>query len=367
MEALAFLVPAVATAALGGALLVPIRDGRAGRKATLDGRSPLLADFRNVRTTDEAPATDDASRAISDVASELAVQTSAGAIPTVVALPDAAAATQPLADAVPSPATSTSPTFDAIAIMRSAAKRLRMRAPEPLPENDVVSERSFADELSSLLPHVPSAVPPLVASAEPITTSEAIAEMREETIVEIAEPHHDVVAAPVAAARVVPLTRLPLRRQSKEVTWPSLASPPLSFASAAERYAFLRAAATESDQADDALLALAFREETSEGRALALGALRRTSASQEAIETFTEALGTGSDDERALAVDALSEAGAREQIARGLTDRIDAIAAKAALAYVGTTARDDYRVALSPLVDESRIETILALLAGVVE
>jgi hypothetical protein len=100
---------------------------------------------------------------------------------------------------------------------------------------------------------------------------------------------------------------------------------------------------------------------------LALAALRRSNASKEAIETFTEALGTGSDEERALAVDALSEAGAREQIARGLTDRIDAIAAKAALAYVGTTARDDYRLALSPLIDESRIETILALLAGVVE
>jgi hypothetical protein len=158
-----------------------------------------------------------------------------------------------------------------------------------------------------------------------------------------------------------------LRRQTSGITWPASASPPLAFATDAERYAFLRAAATDCDRADDALLARAFREETAEGRALALVALRRADASREAIDAFTDALCTGSDDERALAVDALSEAGAREQVARGITDRIDAIAAQAALAYVGTSARDDYRAALSPLIDESRIETILALLAGVVE
>ncbi len=345
MEALALLVPAVATAALGGALLVPIRDGRAGRKATLDGRSPLLADFRNVRGTGETHTPEEPlAPAVSDMAVESAASTPA--------------------DATPEPAPST---FDAISIMRTVAKRLRARAPEPPLEGDVVTERSFADELSLLLPRRPVDVGPNIEEVPALDPEPAIADLPYETAVEIVEKTHDVSPLTLSKARVVPLTRLPLRRQSTDITWPGSASPPRSFANVSDRYAFLRAAAADSEHADDALLARAFREETSEGRSLALAALRRPNASKEAIETFAEALGTGSDDERALAVDALSEAGAREEIARGVTDRIDAIAAAAALAYVGTTARDDYRVALSPLIDESRIEAILALLAGVVE
>jgi hypothetical protein len=354
MEALQLLVPAVATVALGGALLVPIRDGRAGRKATLDGRSPLLADFRNVRVEVQSRVPD---------ATE-----PADAMPSVLpesAQPDDAAP----ARALDRPETPAPPPFDPIALMRTAAKHLRLRAQEPTSaaEVDLVTERSFADELSSLLPQPPEADAAPVPGELRSEASPAVADTPDETTVELVERQHDVTVAAITSARVVPLTRLPLRRQSKDVTWPASASPPRSFTNATERYAFLRAACDEADRPDDALLARAFREETSEGRMLALAALRRSNASKEAIETFTEALGTGSDEERALAVDALSEAGAREQIARGLTDRIDAIAAKAALAYVGTTARDDYRLALSPLIDESRIETILALLAGVVE
>jgi hypothetical protein len=332
MEALALFVPAVATIALGGALLVPIRDGRAGRKATLDGRSPLRADFRNLRITNDALMSHEAGAILGDPSPERA-----------------------------------RPDFDAIDMIRTVAKRVRIRATAAPVEEDIVTERSFAEELSSLLPPPIMKLDSSVEEPEPLIAEPTNLEVREEAVVNITDQRHNLSTAPVSGARVLPLTRLPLRRQSKDVTWPESVSPPRSFESCAERYAFLRLAAVEPEQVGDELLALAFREETTEGRALALAALRSRSFSREAIETFTEALVTGSDDERALAVDALSEAGAREHVARGVTDRIDAIAAKAALAYVGTTARDDYRLALSPLIDESRIEAILALLAGVVE
>lgn len=41
-----FVLPTLATVALGTALLVPLRDDRRGKRATLGGIEPLRADFR---------------------------------------------------------------------------------------------------------------------------------------------------------------------------------------------------------------------------------------------------------------------------------------------------------------------------------
>jgi len=82
------------------------------------------------------------------------------------------------------------------------------------------------------------------------------------------------------------------------------------------------------------------------------------------IAVITHVMRNGTDRERSLAVDGLAAAGCREALVPALNDRLDAVAAKAALAYVGTNRREDYRVALAPFVDEARVEALLALLAG---
>ncbi len=48
-------------------------------------------------------------------------------------------------------------------------------------------------------------------------------------------------------------------------------------------------------------------------------------------------------------------------------DRVEAIAARAVLAYVGAGDRETYRAALATHVDDARIVALLALLAGVIE
>jgi hypothetical protein len=367
MEPLAFIVPAIASVALGGALLVPIRDGRDGRRATLGGRAPLFADFSDVVDTPiddttqpshaSAPEFEPAANPL--VAGEVAdVQHEARELVRSIAESETAIVRSPLHK------------------LRLGLKRFLARSPVPSIDLDGESptaddpriERSFADELSLLLP---IATPPgeRTEDGQPSLVADATATVPAAPAAPNIEAHIPVdLRPPIARAdRIVPLTRLPLRHQAKEIAWPATAAPPLSFANVDDRYAFLRACANDANAEHDALLAAAFREETPTGRALIMHALRRTPASPDAIDTFVDALATGSDEERAFAVDALSETGAREEVAHGLTDRIDAIAAKAALAYVGTTAREDYRSALAPFLEESRIETLLAMLAGIVE
>jgi hypothetical protein len=84
-----------------------------------------------------------------------------------------------------------------------------------------------------------------------------------------------------------------------------------------------------------------------------------------ARESLVDALRLGSDDERAFAVDSLVALGDRASLDIALSDRVDAIAARAALGFVGSDRRADYAAALAPHLDARRIEAILGLLAGV--
>jgi hypothetical protein len=399
VEALTLVVPAIASIALGGALLVPIRDGRHGRKATLGGRAPMLPDFRGVLERHDGaalPAEDGESRAEPQAATLRVV--AALSEPPQMAQDEAHRSNVPMLNEEIAPdgqnanddEGSNGRPFSSflhagVTRVRAFVREAFASAPEPADMHASITERSFADELSRLLPltetdrdvespladdeHVHFAP---ATSGEPwersATTAMPGASAEESPQApECKTPPSLGIAVPSRVDRAVPLTRLPLRFVASEIAWPYSVEPHLVFADDAERYAFLRSCASDAGHEHDALLARAFREETPIGRGLILKALRGAHPSPEAIGTFVEALGTGSDEERDTAVDALGEAGARSEVARALSDRIEAIAAKAALAYVGTTARDDYRIALSAFVDEARIDAILGMLAGIVE
>lgn len=80
-----------------------------------------------------------------------------------------------------------------------------------------------------------------------------------------------------------------------------------------------------------------------------------------------EALRSGNDAERFAAIDGLARLGLREHLATALSDRVEAIAAKAALAFAGSRRPSEVRAALLPYVDEVKLEAILTLLAGMTE
>ena len=357
MDAAALIVPTIASLALGGALLVPIRDSRKGRRATLSGRRPLTLDF-------DALANDSPSGRLAQAGivappiSALVTVTQANVVNVEPPrYPDADSRLRPKA----LEALATLKTFVENLCAKVVARRELASTPADADAfQDIVVERSFAEALTALLPIAPNSnecLDPM--AAPPMTLAD------EKTVERSSEPQ--VTTSLSHIERVVPLTRLPLRYTSGAISWPASASAPMTFPDDTARYAFLRSAARLRCVENDSLLARAFREETPIGRTLALVALSRTTGSREAIETFVTALATGTDEERAIAVDALADAGAREDLARALSDRVEAIAARAALAYVGSTAREAYRTALAPIVDDARIESILSILAGVVE
>ena len=128
----------------------------------------------------------------------------------------------------------------------------------------------------------------------------------------------------------------------------------------------LEALERSPDATAQAALIQAYREEDARGRVLALRALMRGRYTQ-AHGVFVDALRSGADEERALAVDALIGVGDRAGVRAAFSDRVDAIAARAALAYLGTVPAEDYRAALEPYMDKPRIEVMLELLAGIIE
>jgi hypothetical protein len=163
-----------------------------------------------------------------------------------------------------------------------------------------------------------------------------------------------------------PLTRLPLRPKREDISWPRSLSEANGEWTEATRHDFLRRAAERTDPELERVLCAAFREETAAGRLLALRALVRGSAAgTHAI--FIEALRRGADEERALAVDVFGERGDRAALVEALSDRLDAIAARAALACFGMSSRADLERALTPLVDRARSDAIVGLLAGVLQ
>jgi hypothetical protein len=259
-------------------------------------------------------------------------------------------------------------------------------APEPSPE--VLVPASSADTVSALTNEASSASTKDVRSASTKDVRSAStkdvrsastkdvrfastedAQYALADAVETAGPEALIVAArTVRIDRVVPLTRLPLRPQGIDITWPDgVAEFALSgVPSRTERHALLERAVRDRELLSGEVAALAYRQEDGACRTLALRVmLRHFPHAGRAI--FIEALRVGSDEERAIAIDGLATVGARDELGRGVGDRVDAIAAKAALAYVGTLDRADYRVELSAFIDATQIETILKLLAGIVE
>jgi hypothetical protein len=163
-----------------------------------------------------------------------------------------------------------------------------------------------------------------------------------------------------------PLTRLRLRPDGGTIAWPMHLPMPHVGTTGAERRIILADLEKTAEAVHERALASAYREEDASGRMLALRALSRIST-QGAHAILADALSLGSDDERALAVDLLSTSEYRESLVSALHDRVDAIAARAALAYVRSNRRSDYEKLLSSGLDERRLETILALLGGVLE
>jgi len=210
--------------------------------------------------------------------------------------------------------------------------------------SDEVTERPFGNELAELL-------------SQP-TSAPANESVGEQCCV--------VTPSRETFERVVPLTRMPLRPQTGAITWPQLLDAANANPSIAERRALLRQAAREPEARLEAALLAAYREEDAEGRLLALQALL-SGRFASAPALFADALRIGNDDERSFAVDALFACGDREALTAALSDRLEAVAARAALAYVATSTRADYVRTLAPLVDGSRLDTILSLLAGVLE
>lgn len=161
-----------------------------------------------------------------------------------------------------------------------------------------------------------------------------------------------------------PLTRLPLRPHRAEITWTSLVRDDAVTWSAGDRLAFLRDCGDTCDAALVPALCLAYDEETGPGRVFALRALAQHPG-ETSLGTFREALIRGGDDERALAVDVLDAWGERDALSAALCDRIDAVAARAALAFVGGHDRAVFEATLAPFVDRARLGAILSLLAGI--
>ncbi|MGH7728523.1 MAG: HEAT repeat domain-containing protein [Vulcanimicrobiaceae bacterium] len=352
MEPAAFVLPVVATAALGTALLVPLRDDRDGRRATLAaGTAPLRAVFGATSAAGAPPATPQSSRPRPSAIAALENRVRA-----------CAAATRGLCVGV-------SASFRTLL--------LDVRVPEKALEpalDPSAAERSFADELGALLaPLGDDESPEYEAALEAASASEpdAVPAQSERCCGEAVEPELPTPAivldlAPAASGRVVPLTRLPLRPRAASISWPRLVDADAPSLAGAERRALLERLAQDGESAPLDALAAAYREEDRGGRMLALRALARTAGAASA-PIFADALRVGNDEERAFAVDALGALGERESLVAALTDRVEAIAARAALAYVGTWARADYLRELGPHLEPNRIEAVLALLAGIVE
>jgi len=414
-------------------LLVPLRDDRRGRRATIAGGSaPFRQQFSEVGTAKVAPiiealpssataqpiernttAPNASSPATAqDPKAKSAVKTSVAASRAALLEPLSAMLmlAKPLLDfkdawqryiATARPATTLARIEDGLPADMPISHGIEVE-----PSDTPILERSFASELASLLGTHQAEPIPKEVDRETFFT--------EDTERLVCEPEHDTAtyarpaaaaresdAAAVAAAesgldggtssassevngsqaqqefvvpalrtpveRVVPLTRLPLRPQTAVITWPrEYGSGTAAEASRSDRHAILERLVREPESAAPALIDLAYRQEDATGRAIALRILLRHFP-QDGGAIFVDALRAGSDDERSLAIDGCAAIGAREELLFALNDRIDALAAKAALAYVGTLKRDDYRAHLARYVDAVRIETILRLLAGIVE
>ena len=81
-------------------------------------------------------------------------------------------------------------------------------------------------------------------------------------------------------------------------------------------------------------------------------------------DRLRELLRSGSDAERALTIDTLILHGLYDELVPALGDRLEVLAAKAALGLARSSRRADLIAAIEPHVSEGRLSAILALLVG---
>lgn len=167
--------------------------------------------------------------------------------------------------------------------------------------------------------------------------------------------------------RIVPVTRRRLRPQGRTRTWPALLPNAIDADSVAERTAAVRALA-DGDGAGNAgyLLAAIAREEEGELRMLAFRALIARKHG-EGRDVFREALRSGSDAERSMAIDGLARLDAFDELSEAFADRLEPLAAKAVLLYSAARDRSRALEVLDERVDPGRRDAILTLLAGVLD
>jgi hypothetical protein len=178
-------------------------------------------------------------------------------------------------------------------------------------------------------------------------------------------PFADAGAA--ESERVVPLTRRRLRRQTASVAWPSLLDPSRTACGPEERAELLRSIdSLAKGNVREHVLLQALAEEAGELRLVALRALAQSPPAAGA-RVFADILVHGADEERSLAIDALIGIEHREELLSAFGDRVEAIAAKAVFAYVGSRRRVDYVDLLGERFERPRREAILNLLAGALE
>lgn len=408
------VLPTLATIALGAALLVPLRDDRRGKRATFGGVKPMRTEFAAI-DTDRTPfdaVTAEANSALENRSTSSPTISPSTFADESVSHPEASVRASTADERshieneifTPNPVIS----LDAIAVpmhdffMKQPLKdRLKSLvallgfSPKSARETDasrtlpcIEHTRSFVSELDTLLnlsrleselvtpieavgTQAPHRMPiqPAIVSLELPSTFEAI---------ESEPTSHDVSIVPAQRApmgRVVPLTRLPLRPHHTSITWTQSIAGIAAFARDAElagrdrhlRHALLFSLTESACEDAVAALHVAFREEDAEGRCLVLRAMMRLSPSAGARAIYIDALRSGTDDERSIAIDGLVRIGERTAVVPAFNDRLDAIAAKAALSYVDSSDRMAYIEALEPHVDRARIDAILALLAGFVE
>ncbi len=409
IEPMQVALPALATVALGAAIFVPIRDDRSGRRASLRADAqPLRASFNATATQNALPpdAGDDASLLSKPTVETTTVSTAAEESRGVEIVErseedDAAdvSTAAPLGAATPAPGEAERRRHDNVfvlvgrsmrgllasgceAIEREPDRALIERAenanhdpshPTAPGPPDTVRERSFAAEIASLMVSDPGGSCDVIETCADVALEEppgsrfeapgsdeaarGITNARAKTASsDRSDAAYVVDARSAPARRVAPLTRLPLRPAPGPITWHA--------GSLDERLRELQALAVDG-HTNTALSARAYYEEDRQGRVLALRAIAVRPDGHVAV--LLDALRRRTDEERALAVDGLAAAGEREALISALDDRVDAIAARAALAYAETTQEAAFRSALQLHVSAARLRIIMGMLAGIIE
>jgi signal transduction histidine kinase len=167
--------------------------------------------------------------------------------------------------------------------------------------------------------------------------------------------------------RIVPVTRKRLRARPSVPTWTEMLANSIDSASLEERAAAVRALIAAGPRPEDgALLARIAREEEGDLRLLAFRSLI-AQRYPEGRDIFSEAVRSGSDAERSLAIDGLARLGAFEALTEAFSDRVEPLAAKAALLYSAAHDRRTLLEALDERIEPTRRDAILKLLVGVLE